>query len=105
MAGHSLNATAVLQCPHGGVVQIGSMNGRVLTAGAPMALFTDVFTVSGCPLPSPCVLVRWLTPDMRVKVNRVPTLSRSSVGICQNATQVPQGPVVVSFTQVRTQSQ
>jgi hypothetical protein len=41
---------------------------------------------------------------MQVKVNSTPTLSKSSVGICQSAAQVPQGSVVIVNTQLRVQS-
>jgi hypothetical protein len=113
MAGNSLNTTAQLLCPHGGLVQIISANARVRAVGAPVALLTDTFIVSGCPfqipatppIPSPCVFVRWVMPDMRVRVNGTFTLSQSSVGICQSAAQVPQGLVSVVATQTRVKSQ
>lgn len=112
MAGNSLNITATLQCPHGGTVQIVSANTRVKAAGAPLALATDTFVVAGCsfqipavvPIPSPCVTVQWIVPDVRGKVNSTPTLSLTSVGLCLSAAQVPQGPVVVVSTQPRVSS-
>jgi hypothetical protein len=114
MAGNTLNVNSILQCPHGGFVQIISANVRVKVDGAFAALATDQSVVSGCPFqipigtgtkPSPCITVRWLVTDLRVKVNGTPTLSTSSVGICQTAEQIPQGPVSIVNTQVRTQSQ
>jgi len=97
-------------CPHGGSVQIISTNTRVKVAGAPAALATDQFLIAGCPfiiglVPSPCVTVRWILTDMRTKVNSTFTLSMSSVGLCQNAAQVPQGPVIIVNTQPRVKSQ
>ena len=97
-------------CPHGGSVQIISTNTRVNVGGAPAALATDQFVVAGCSffigvVPSPCLTVRWIVTDMRTKVNSTPTLSQGSVGLCQNAQQVPQGPVVISNTQVKVKSQ
>ena len=97
-------------CPHGGSVQIISTNTRVKVAGAPVALATDQFLIAGCPfiiglVPSPCVTVRWILTDMRTKVNSTFTLSMSSVGLCQNAAQVPQGPVIIVNTQPRVKSQ
>jgi hypothetical protein len=111
MSGNSLTTDAVLQCPHGGSVKIISANTRT-KAGASLALSTDQFVVSGCPfqipatppVPSPCVTVQWTVSDMQVKVNSTPTLSKSSVGICQSAAQVPQGSVVIVNTQLRVQS-
>ena len=49
--------------------------------------------------------VQWVVTDMRAKVNSTPTLSRSSVGLCLNALQAPQGPVSIVNTQIRVQSQ
>lgn len=113
MAGHSLTLTSTLLCPHGGKVQIISSNTRGRADGTFLATSTDTFIVSGCPfqipavvpIPSPCVTVRWLLPDTRVKVNGGPTLSRSSVGLCLSAAQLPQGPVMILNSQARTQTQ
>ncbi len=112
MAGHSLTTTASLQCPHGGVAQVLSTNTRARAGGAPLASAGDSFVITGCPylipgtsVPSPCVQVRWLIPDNRVKVNGSQTLSRSSTGLCLSAAGAPQGPVIVINTQTRVQSQ
>jgi hypothetical protein len=113
MAGHTLNVNSSLLCPHGGTVQIISTNVRVKVDNAFAALATDQYLISGCPfqipigtgtIPSPCLTVRWILTDFRAKVNSTPTLSRSSVGLCQNALQVPQGMVVITNTQFRVQS-
>jgi hypothetical protein len=114
MAGNTVNVNSTLQCPHGGAVQIISANTRVKADSAYVALATDQYLISGCPfqipvgagtVPSPCLTVQWTVTDMRVKVNGTPTLSRSDVGLCLSALQVPQGPVVIANTQVRAQSQ
>lgn len=113
MAGYGVTLTSTLMCPHGGKVQIISNNTRGRADGAFLATVADTFIVNGCPfqipavvpIPSPCVTVRWLVPATRVKVNGSPTLSRSSVGLCLSAAQVPQGPVMIVNTQMRTQSQ
>ena len=114
MAGQSLNVNSTLQCPHGGSVQIISTNVRVKVDSAFAALSTDQYIVSGCPfqipapsgtIPSPCLTVQWTVTDLRTKVNSTPTLSRSSVGLCLNAQQVPQGPVTIVNTQLRAQTQ
>lgn len=111
MAGNTLNAGSTLQCPHGGSVSIASTNTRVKADGAYVVTMGDTFTVSGCaftlpgPKPSPCVIVRWVSVDTRVRVNSTFTLSRSSVGICQAADQTPQGPVIIANTQVKASTQ
>jgi hypothetical protein len=114
MAGNTLTVNSTLQCPHGGAVQIISTNTRVKVDNAFAALATDQFVISGCPfqipvgvgtVPSPCLTVQWILTDMRVKVNSNATLSQSDVGFCQNALQVPQGPVVIANTQVKARSQ
>jgi Domain of unknown function (DUF4280) len=113
MSGNSITTTATLQCPHGGTVQIISANTRVKADGAFMATATDTFTVSGCPFqlpttpptPSPCITVKWIVTDTRVKANNAQTLSKSSSGICQSAAQLPQGPPMIVNTQTKAQSQ
>ena len=114
MAGNTLNIAATLMCPHGGSVQIITTNVRVKVGGAPAALATDQFLIAGCPfqipvgvgtVPSPCLTVQWVLTDVRSKVNSTPTLSQSSVGLCQNAAQVPQGTVIIVNTQPRVKSQ
>lgn len=111
MAGDSITTASSLQCPHGGSVQITSTNTRSNAVQAPLALATDTFMVTGCPftlpgpVPSPCVTVMWMVPDVRVRVNGVPTLSRSDVGMCIGVFGLPQGPVIVASTQARGKTQ
>jgi hypothetical protein len=114
MAGNTLNVNSTLQCPHGASVQIITTNMRVKVDGAAAALATDQYLISGCPfqipagpamIPSPCLTVQWVLTDMRAKVNSTPTLSKSSVGLCLSATQLPQGPVTISNTQTKVKSQ
>lgn len=112
MSGNTLNVSSTLMCPHGGTVQIISSNTRVKAGGAFAALATDTFIVSGCPfqipavvpIPSPCVLVQWIVPDARSRVNGNFTLSQSSVGLCMSATGIPQGTVLVANTQPQVRS-
>jgi hypothetical protein len=114
MAGNTLNVDSVLKCPHGATVKIISSNTKVMVDGVQAALATDQFVISGCPFqipigtgtkPSPCVTVKWLVTDLRTKVGGDATLSKSSVGLCQTAEQIPQGPVVISTTQVKVSTQ
>lgn len=111
MAGaFTLTTAASLQCPHGGTVQVLSSNARA-KAGSPIAVAQDM-PIVGCPfqipavvpIPSPCVVARWIVPDMRVKAGGMPTLSQSSVALCFSPLQVPQGPAAVLSTQTRSQS-
>src|SRR5262245_28633491 len=114
MSGNTLNVNSVLQCPHGGSVQIITANARVKVDNAFAALATDQFIISGCPFqipigtgtkPSPCITVQWLVTDIKSKVNSTPTLSKSSVGLCLTAEQIPQGPVSIVNTQAKTSTQ
>jgi hypothetical protein len=112
MAGHMLTAGSSLKCPHGGTVSIIPSKPSP-AAGAAVATAADQFVVVGCPfqlpttppIPSPCVTVRWVVTDVRVKANGAATLSRSSQGLCYSAAQVPQGPVVIGNTQEKVSSQ
>ena len=103
MAGLSLNVNAILQCPHFGKVAIATANSRALSAGAPLALSSDQFTVTGCQAGS-CVRVVWLVPDVRTSVSAIPTLSQSSIGVCVDVNSLPQGPVVVLAAPARMTS-
>lgn len=110
MAGNTLVTNATLQCPHGGSVQIVSSNTRVKANSTPMATSGDTFIVAGCSFqvsgaPSPCVSVKWIVTDTRVKVGGPQTLSTGSQGLCVNAAQAPQGPVNIVNTQMKVKSQ
>jgi hypothetical protein len=107
MAGNALTTASTLQCPHGGQVQISSSNPAVSADGSPAVTSADTFTISGCPfqipatppIPSPCVRVQWIVPDVQATIGGSPTLSQGSSGLCLAATGVPQGPVAVANTQ------
>ena len=64
-----------------------------------LALITCVFTVG--PKPQPCVKVLWLVPAVRVQVMGQPVIIQTSVGLCQSAEQIPQGPPNVIVAQTR----
>jgi hypothetical protein len=112
MAGNTLTTLASLQCPHGGTVVIVSSNATVQADGAFIATMADTFTIAGCPfqipatppIPSPCLTVQWTVGDTRVQINGIASLSQSSVGLCLNAQQAPQGPVVISSAQAKVSS-
>ena len=100
-----VGATAI--CPHAGQVTTIPTNPRVLVSGMPVATMGDTFLVGGCAFtlpggkPQPCVKVQWLVPATRVLVNGQPVILQTSVGLCQSAEQIPQGPPTVVATQPR----
>jgi hypothetical protein len=100
-----VGATAI--CPHGGQVSIASTNTRVLVGRQPVATQSDTFNVAGCAFtvppgkPQPCVMVKWLVAATRIMVGGKPAVLQNSVGLCQSAEQIPQGPPNVVMTQIR----
>ena len=107
MAGGMITTASTLNCPHGGAVAIVTSN-SVVQAGAPLALATDTFTITGCPfqipvgvgtVPHPCVTVQWTKVNTMTAVGGKPTLSQDSIGICLAADQAPQGNVIITATQ------
>jgi hypothetical protein len=110
MPGFFMHVGATAICTHGGQVSVISSNLRVRVSGQPVATFTDTYTVAGCPFqipfgvgtkPQPCVLVKWVTPSVRVRVGGQPVILQSSTGLCQSVEQIPQGPPSVVVTQMR----
>lgn len=107
MPGFLVHVGASLTCTHAAPVNIASSNTRVLVSGMPVATLADMFLVAGCPFTvpgpklQPCVKVQWVTPAARVLVNGQPVILQASVGLCQSAEQIPQGPPVVVATQTR----
>lgn len=108
MSSELYHVGATTLCPHGGSGSTISSNTRVKVSGMPVATFSDVTLVAGCPFtigpppkPQPCVKVQWLTPAVRVKVMGNPVLLETSTGLCQSAEQIPQGPPNVVATQIR----
>jgi hypothetical protein len=113
MAGNTLTTAASLSCPHGGTVIITPSAPRAMVDGVPVATAADACTVVGCPftlptvppIPSPCVSVQWQVTDLQV-MSGAATLSASSQGLCLNAEQAPQGPVLISDSgQIKVSSQ
>jgi hypothetical protein len=105
-----LDAATQIVCPHGGQGVATPSNHRVLLGGQPALVVTDQVTIAGCSFnvsgsPSPCVLVQWLAPANRVRVGGTPALLSSSVGLCVNAAQAPQGPATLAGFQTRVQGQ
>jgi hypothetical protein len=100
-----LTTTSTVMCPHGGQAQLLTTNTEALIDGAPALLQTDVHPIIGCPFTpvaySPCVTIRWITAATRTSVRNVPVLLQSSVGLCLNAAQAPQGTAIVVQVQQR----
>jgi len=106
MPGYLVQVGAKLLCPHGGQVQITSINVRVKAGGQAVATVNDLYMVSGCPLqpppagPSPpCQKVQWMMGALRVKIGGQPALLQSAVGLC--IPSIPPGPPQVVMTQLR----
>jgi len=100
-----LTTTSTVMCPHGGQALLLTTNTEALIDGAPALLQTDVHPIVGCPFTpvaySPCVTIRWLTAATQTSVRNVPVLLQTSVGLCLNAAQAPQGIAVVAQVQQR----
>lgn len=94
-----LTTTSTVQCPHGGSALLVTTNTVAKVDDAPMLLLSDQHAVVGCTFapsaPSPCVLIRWQNGATQTKVGTTPVLLQTSVGLCENALKVPQGPAVV----------
>jgi hypothetical protein len=101
-----LTTTSTVMCPHAGqAVLLTTTNTEALVDGAPALLQTDVHPIVGCTftpvLYSPCVSIRWVTGAVQTKVREVPVLLQTSVGLCLNAAQAPQGVAIVVQVQQR----
>ena len=92
-------------CPHGGMAQLLTTNTDALIDGAPALLQTDVHPIVGCPFTpvaySPCVSIRWVTAATRTSVRNVPLHLQTTVGLCLNGAQAPQGTAIVVQVQQR----
>lgn len=108
--GNLLHVNATVMCPHGGQATLLPSQSRVQAGTQPVATLSDVYTITGCAFapggkPQPCVTIQWVTPSGRIQVNGQPALLRSSVGLCQSAEKIPQGPPLVTVVQQRAVGQ
>ncbi|HET9442223.1 MAG TPA: hypothetical protein VFO65_02800 [Acidimicrobiales bacterium] len=107
MPGPVLHVGAVVNCPHGVPSQVVPGSPRVLLSGTPAATMVDQFPVAGCPFtlpggkPSPCVLIKWLVPAVRVTVMGSPVVLATSTGFGVSPEQAPQGPPIPASFQTR----
>jgi hypothetical protein len=102
-----LTTTSTVMCPHGGSAILTTSNSQALVQGAPMLLLSDVHTIAGCAfapggVAMPCLTIQWLTGGTQSAIGGVPALLQTSVGLCLNAAQVPQGTAIV--VQAQTQA-
>lgn len=108
-----LTTFSTVMCPHGGSVSLTTANTVCQIDGGYALLQTDQHTVAGCPfqktttppVPSPCVIVRWLSGATQTKVNQTPVLLQTSSGLCFSAEQIPQGPPTIAQVQSRAKGQ
>lgn len=101
-----LTTASTVMCPHAGMALLVSGNTEALIDGAPALLETDVHPVVGCtffsgPNPMPCLIIRWTCGAVQTRLHGVGFLLSSSVGVCYNALQAPQGVAIVVQTQTR----
>jgi hypothetical protein len=99
-----LNMSSVMMCPHGGQVSVVTQNTRVQAGGAFAIGANDTYLIAGCPfvlglIPSPCVMVQWVSPSVTTQVMGDFVLTEESVGLCIAATGAPQGTVLIVETQ------
>src|SRR5689334_8877982 len=109
MPGFMLTIGTVMTCPHGVPATITPSQPRVTVLGQPVAPFTSVITVAGCPftlpgpVPDPCVLVQWTMPSARVLVMGQPVALAAGPGpgpaLCMGI--IPNGPPIISVLQPR----
>jgi hypothetical protein len=94
-----LTTASTVMCPHGGMAQLVTSNTEAIVDGAPVLLQTDLHPIVGCSFTpvaySPCVTIRWVTAATKTSIRQVPVLLQTSVGLCLNAAQAPQGTAVV----------
>ena len=94
-----LTTASTVICPHGGMAQLITTNTEALVDGAPVLLATDIHPIVGCTFTpvsySPCLTIRWVSAATRTSIRSVPVLLQTSIGLCLNAVQAPQGTALV----------
>jgi hypothetical protein len=99
-----LTTTAIVICPHAGQALLLPSQTEAVVRGAPVLLQTERHPIVGCVfapggVPSPCLSIQWVTAALKAKVHQIPVLLQTSVGLCLNAAQAPQGAAIVVQTQ------
>jgi hypothetical protein len=105
MPGFLVQQGATATCVHGGQAIATVPNPAVTVDGAPTALVTGQWTVTGCPgvPPSvpPCVTAQWVTGTVRVTSNGQPLVISTGQAMCA-PTGTPLLPVATQFSVVAT---
>jgi hypothetical protein len=101
-----LTTTSTVMCPHAGQATLVTSNTLARIDEAPILLETDVHPVAGCTFApggvyTPCLLIRWSAGATMTKIFGVPVLLQTSIGVCHNAAQAPQGVAIIVQTQQR----
>jgi hypothetical protein len=101
-----LTAASTLMCPHGGQALLSTTNTLALSDGAPWLLQTDVHPIVGCAFApggvyTPCLTIQWVSGATQTQILGVPVLLQTSIGLCLNAAQGPQGTALVVQVQTR----
>jgi hypothetical protein len=100
-----LTTSSIMQCPHGGMVNVISSDTRVQAVSNFVLRSSDTFTIAACPFnpgpPHPCVRVQWVQPSLKSQVMGDFTLTEESVGLCVAADMAVQGTVLINFTQAQ----
>jgi len=99
-----LTTTSTVMCPHAGQAVLVTSNTVSHVDGAPVLLESDVHPVVGCVFApggvlTPCLMIRWAAGATMTNVWGIPVLLQSSIGICYNAMQAPQGLALIVQTQ------
>ncbi len=103
-----LTTSSTVMCPHGGQAILVTSNTIAVLPPGPILLLTDLHPIAGCPfvagvVPSPCLMIRWLTGTLQSNLYGIPFLLDSSVGLCLNPAGLPQGTAIVVQTQTEAQ--
>src|ERR1700754_1125058 len=102
MPGFILTQGSPVICAHGGQAVPSSVSRRVLATGEPVMTLSDLYLVTGCPLPptpapGPCISGHFITAASRVLVGGQPVVVQGAIAIC-----TPTGtPLQVLTTQQR----
>ncbi len=101
-----LTTASTVICPHAGQALLTTSDTQAIVLGAPVLLLSDQHSIVGCSfapggVPSPCLTIQWLTGATQSTIAGIPALLQTSVGLCLNALQVPQGPAIVVQTQTQ----
>ena len=100
-----LTRSSIILCSHGGMVTHAplSYTEELINGEIPM-LLNDLYFIVGCPFlvgdsMSSCLRVVWISGSTTKQIGGIPVLTNASVGICQSAAGVPQGPAIIAAYQ------